>query len=149
MKTSLPVLTFALFLVCSNSVWADCSKDSILRDVSLVKNDSLRKKDKSAEPHSLKICACQVLQLQSLNHKPKNYALYAERTNRKSYTYDVHKAKWILEKEKKHLADFFYDKLDVLDDIVEITDCKSLFIKMKKKHRTLILYDILDADVKR
>lgn len=146
MKTSLPLgLLLCFFASCSiASVYASGKHSIPVHSF----NDSLAKKEKEFEVPS-KICVCQVLQLESTNHRVRNYALYAERTNRKSFTYDVHKAKWILEKEKKHLADFFYDKLNVLDDLMEVSDCKSMFIKMKKKHRTLILYDILDADIKR
>lgn len=113
-----------------------------------IKSDSLKRKV-NANLSSVKICACQVLQLGSLNHKTKNYALFAERTNRKSFLYDSNKAKWVLEKEKRHLTDFFYDKMEVLDNFVENTDCRSLYLRMKKKHSKLILYDILDADLKR
>src|SRR5277367_5324203 len=133
MKISLPILKTILFFVWSNSIFAS-PKDTL----------SLKKNNKEIVP-SGKICACQVLQLESLNHRPRNYALLAERTNRKSFFYDSHKAKWRIEKEKKHLTDFFYDKVEVIDDFVETTDCRSLFIKMKKKQKTLILYDILDA----
>jgi hypothetical protein len=155
MKTSLPLLITSLFFILSVSALASSDKNLVyhsafsIKNDSLRKNDSLSKKDKDNAPHILKICACQVLKLQSANYKARNFALYSERTNRKSYTYDLHKAKWILEREKKHIADLFYDKVDVLDDIVEATDCRSMFIKMKKQHKTLILYDIVDADIKK
>jgi hypothetical protein len=153
MKTSLPLLL--TFLFWGTAIFAHPNKNLIYRSAFSIKNDSLRKndlvikKDKDNAPHILKICACQVLKLQSANYKARNFALYSERTNRKSYTYDVNKAKSILEREKKHIANLFYDKVDVLDDIVEVTDCRSMFTKMKKQHRSLILYDIVDADIKR
>ena len=148
MKRSLPVLIIALFICCNISFASN--KNSGYYFIFSEKKDTLAKNsDKEKAPHILKICACQVLQLQSANHRLRNYAVYAERTNKKSLSYDVRKAKWIIEKEKKHLVDYFYDKMDVIDDLVEITDCKSLYIKMKKKHRTLVLYDILDADIKK
>src|SRR5271154_7170799 len=149
MKISLPILKTILFFVWSNSIFASPKDTLLLKHLPLTaKYDSLKKNNKEIVP-SGKICACQVLQLESLNHRPRNYALLAERTNRKSFFYDSHKAKWRIEKEKKHLTDFFYDKLEVIDDFVEISDCRSVFIKMKKKQKSLILYDILDADVKR
>ena len=148
MKISLPILKMILFFVWSNAIFASPKDPLLSTHLHLsVKYDSL-KKDKAIAPAG-KICACQVLQLQSLNHKPRNYALFAEQTNRKSFFYDSHRAKWRIEKEKKHLTDFFYDKLEVIDDFVEISDCRTVFIKMKKKQRSLILYDILDADLKR
>ncbi|HSZ85980.1 MAG TPA: hypothetical protein VK787_08105 [Puia sp.] len=153
MKTSLPLLF--TFLFWGASLFAHPNKNLIyhsafsLKNDSLRKNDSVVKKNKDNAPHVLKICACQVLKLQSANYRARNYALYSERTNKKSYSYDLNKAKWILEREKKHIADLFYDKVDVLDDIVEATDCRSMFLKMKRQHKTLILYDIVDADIKK
>ena len=151
MKTSLPLLF--TFLFWGVAVFAHSNKNLIYHSVFSLKNDSLRKSDsvvkKDNAPHILKICACQVLKLQSANYKARNFALYSERTNKKSYSYDVNKAKWILEREKRHIANLFYDKVDVLDDIVEATDCRSMFLKMKKQHKTLILYDIVDADIKK
>jgi hypothetical protein len=149
MKKSLPLL---IFLFGNLAVSAHSGKNSIYHaafsiEDSLIKNDSVIKK--ATTQHVIKICACQVLKLQSANYKARNFALYSERTNRKSYNYDVNKARSILEREKKHIANLFYDKVDVLDDIVEVTDCRSMFTKMKKKHRSLILYDIVDADIKR
>ncbi|HEX4373078.1 MAG TPA: hypothetical protein VHZ50_07245 [Puia sp.] len=155
MKKSLPLLFTALFFVWSNTISAHPGKNLIYHSSfsgtndSLRKNDSIVKKNKDNAPHVLKICACQVLKLQSANYRARNFALYSERTNKKSYSYDVNKARWILEREKKHIADLFYDKVDVLDDIVEVTDCRSMFLKMKKQHKTLILYDIVDADIKK
>jgi|ERR1700722_526932 hypothetical protein len=151
MKTFLPLLF--TFLFWGAAAFAHSNKNLIYHSVFSLKNDSLRKSDsvvkKDNAPHILKICACQVLKLQSANYKARNFALYSERTNKKSYSYDVNKAKWILEREKRHIANLFYDKVDVLDDIVEATDCRSMFLKMKKQHKTLILYDIVDADIKK
>jgi hypothetical protein len=148
MKTSLPLLTIGLLFFTARAQAIPPGRSNCPSCL-VIKSDSLRKKERAEEPHIIKICACQVLALASANHKTRNYALFAERTNSKTYLYDVHKAKGILEKEKKHLAYFFYDKLNVLDEFVEVTDCRSLFTKMKKKHSSLILYDILDADCKR
>src|ERR1700689_2428648 len=94
MKISIPILKTILFFVWSNAIFAS-PKDSLLSGhlSSTAKYDSLRKKNNEIVPFG-KICACQILQLESLNHKPRNYALLAERTNRKSFFYDSHKAKW-------------------------------------------------------
>jgi len=54
-----------------------------------------------------------------------------------------------IEKEKKHLKLLFYDKLKVVNHIAQTTDCKSLYIKLKGADRSLVMYDILDADIKR
>jgi hypothetical protein len=151
MKSSVLFARILLFLVVAKTqvVFANEHHHLYCRTAFFsVKTDSLKRRI-NENPSSVKICACQVLQLGSLNNKAKNYVLFAERTNRKSFLYDSNKARWVLEKEKRHLTDFFYDKMEVLDDFVENTDCRSLYSRMKKKHSKLILYDILDADLKR
>ena len=106
MKSSLPFLITFLFL--GATVFAHPNKNLIYHSTFSLKNDSLRKNDsvikKDNASHILKICACQVLKLQSANYKARNFALYSERTNRKSYTYDVNKARSILEREKKQYS---------------------------------------------
>jgi hypothetical protein len=99
--------------------------------------------------HSIKICSCQVLDLQSTNHRHRNIALFAEKSNGRSLSYDMNRINRVMEKEKKHMQSFFYDKLVVLNSFTEHTDCRSLYIKLKSKNRYLILYDILDADIRR
>ena len=42
----------------------------------------------------------------------------------------------------------FYDRMKVVDNISEATDCKSLYVKLKLKNNTLTVYDILNADIK-
>lgn len=100
--------------------------------------------------HGIKICSCQVLALQSSTYRrQKNIALFAEKTNGRSLSYDVNRINRVIEKEKKHMQSFFYDKLFVLNTFTEHTDCKSLYTKLKSKNKYLILYDILDADIRR
>ncbi|MBS1918197.1 MAG: hypothetical protein JST87_18150 [Bacteroidetes bacterium] len=96
-----------------------------------------------------KICSCQVLELQSTNHHHRNFAVLAEKTNGRSVFSDIVKVNRILEKEKKHIQFLFYDKLSVVNSVTEATDCRSLYSKLKFKNRSLMLYDILDADVRR
>jgi|SRR5579871_1301146 len=96
-----------------------------------------------------KICSCQVLELQSTNHRHRNFAVLAEKTNGRSVFTDIVKVNKILEKEKKHIQFLFYDKLTVVNAVTEATDCRSLYSKLKFKNRSLMLYDILDADVRR
>ena len=98
---------------------------------------------------SIKICSCQVLDLQSNNHRHRNIALFAEKTNGRSISFDMSRINKIMEKEKKHMQSFFYDKLTVVNVFTESTDCRSLFSKLKTKNRSLVMYDILNVDTRR
>jgi hypothetical protein len=96
-----------------------------------------------------KICTCQILILQSNYRRQKNFALFAERTERKSLAADLSFANRVIEKEKKRMQLMFYDKLEVLATLADATDCKSLYKKLKIKNKSLYLYDIIDADIRR
>lgn len=96
-----------------------------------------------------KICSCQILVLQTSYRRQKNFALFAERTNKKSFASDLSFANRVLEKEKRHMQSFFYDKLEVVGTISDAIDCKSMFKRLKTKNKALYLYDILDADIRR
>jgi hypothetical protein len=111
-----------------------------------------RAEDSSAivTKHAIKICSCQVLALQSSNfRRQKNIALFAEKTNGRNISYDMSRINRVMEKEKRHMQSYFYDKLTVLNSFTEHTDCKSLYTKLKTKNKYLVLYDILDADIRR
>jgi hypothetical protein len=96
----------------------------------------------------LKICSCQIMDLQSSNHRQRNIALLAERSKSRNLNYDLSRISKVMGKEKKHLQYFFYDKLVVTNSFTERTDCRSLYLKLKRKNKFLILYDILDADIR-
>jgi hypothetical protein len=98
---------------------------------------------------TVKICSCQILNLESNNYKQSDIAVFAERSSKGNFPTDVLIAKNTIEKEKKHMKLLFYDRLKVVDRISEATDCKSLYVKLKLKNNTLIIYDILNADIKR
>lgn len=99
--------------------------------------------------HSIKICSCQVLALQSSAYRrQKNIALFAEKTNGRSFSYDMNRINRVIEKEKRHMQSFFYEKLIVMNSFTEHTDCKSLYTKLKSSNKHLILYDILNADIR-
>ncbi len=99
--------------------------------------------------YSIKICSCQVLELQSTNHRHRNIALFAEKSNGRSLLADMGRMNRVIEKEKKHMQSFFYDKLTVVNVFTEATDCRSLYARLKNKNRSLVLYDILNADTRR
>jgi len=98
---------------------------------------------------NVKICSCQILNLESANYQHRHVVVLAEKTNHGNYSSGYRVAKGVIEKEKKHLRLFFYDKIKVVNKFAQSTDCKSLFIKLKELDQSLVMYDILDADVKR
>ena len=99
--------------------------------------------------HNTKICSCQILVLQTSYRRQKNFALFAERTNKKSFASDLTYAKRAIEREKRHMQSLFYDKLEVVGSVSDAIDCKSMFKRLKTKNKSLYLYDILDADIRR
>jgi hypothetical protein len=139
-----------LFATYSSAKDIAVSKPTPFFRISLFKEDG-GKDDSSyiSARRSGKICSCQVLELQSTNHRHRNFAVLAEKTNGKSVFSDIMKVNRILEKEKKHIQFLFYDKLTVVNAVTEATDCRSLYSKLKFKNRSLMLYDILDADTRR
>jgi hypothetical protein len=94
----------------------------------------------------VKICSCQIMNLQSNNYNNRDIAVFAERSSKGDLPSDIGIAKKTIEKEKKHMKMLFYDKLIVVDRISEATDCRSLYVKLKMKNNLLVIYDILDAD---
>jgi|SRR6516225_10019131 hypothetical protein len=95
------------------------------------------------------ICSCQILSMSSRNYQHNNVAVFAEKINSGSFSSGMDATREVIEKEKKHLRLMFYDKLKVVFRTSEVTDCKSLFNRLKEKNSSLVLYDILDADVVR
>lgn len=93
-----------------------------------------------------KVCACQILNLQSNNHHVKNAVVFAEKTVGEGST-DLEKAKTRLEKEKRILRSLFYNKIQVIGKTTAETDCNTLFQQMKKKQTNLLLYEVLNADI--
>ncbi|OQP58073.1 hypothetical protein A3860_07020 [Niastella vici] len=93
-----------------------------------------------------KVCACQILNLQSNNHHVKNAVVFAEKTISEGST-DLEKAKTRLEKEKRVLRSLFYNKIQVIAERTAETDCNTLFQQMKMKQANLLLYEVLNADI--
>ncbi|MBS1599799.1 MAG: hypothetical protein JST75_16355 [Bacteroidetes bacterium] len=98
---------------------------------------------------AVKICSCQILSMESSNYQHRNVAVFAEKTNHGDYSADAKIAKNAIEKEKKNLKHLFYDKVKVVNHISRTTDCKSLYIQLKGADRSLVMYDILDADIRK
>jgi hypothetical protein len=150
-KFLLNLYLHACFIFFSNMLFAG-KEDAMpyrLAHAHLV--NAIKKMDTASNTikHSTKICSCQILVLQTNNRRQKNFALFAERTNKKSFASDLSFANRVLEREKRHMQSFFYDKLEVVGTISDAIDCKSMFKRLKTKNKALYLYDILDADIRR
>jgi hypothetical protein len=96
---------------------------------------------------SVKVCACQILNLHSNNLHVKNAVVFAEKTNTNDGDNDLDKARLRLEKEKRMLRILFYNKIQVIGRTTAATDCNTLFLQLKKKQADLLLYEILNADI--
>lgn len=94
----------------------------------------------------LKVCACQLLTVKSKNQQEKNVAVFSEKINNGDLSADFAVATQILEKEKKHMKLFFYEKVKVVDRKVVATDCKTFYKQLKVQNDDLIMYELLDAD---
>jgi hypothetical protein len=113
------------------------------------KLDAITATSKKTGKTGVKICSCQILEMKSNNFEHKNVAVFAEKTNFGKFSADYGIAKEVIEKEKKHIRLLFYDKVKVVNKVTEATDCKSLYIKMKDADQSLVIYGILDADVRK
>ncbi|MBS1948540.1 MAG: hypothetical protein JST47_12305 [Bacteroidetes bacterium] len=112
---------------------------------------SARRPDTTAAPikKSGKICSCEILALQTNIWRQRNFVLLAEKTNKKSFSSDLSYANRAIEKEKRHMRCFFYDKVEVISRLSDAIDCRSMYKRLKSENKSILLYDILDADVKR
>ncbi|MCA0396175.1 MAG: hypothetical protein LCH51_02125 [Bacteroidetes bacterium] len=101
-----------------------------------------------AASSSKKVCACQILVLESKNYQQKQVMILAEKTNNGDTKATYSAARKRIEKEKRYLATVFYDKVSKTAEANGSTDCKKLYLKMKLADSSLKVYDILDADYK-
>jgi len=93
----------------------------------------------------LRICSCQILNLESSNYDHRAVVLLAEKSSSGKNS-DFRKAKDRIQKEKKHLKELFYDKIRVVAETEATGSCKSLFFRLKHSNDSLQLYEILNAD---
>jgi hypothetical protein len=93
----------------------------------------------------VKVCSCQILNLESNNYNHRYVVLLAEKTNdRRSAAFTI--AKNRIRKEKKQLKNLFYDKVKVVAELQGNGSCKSMYYKLRMVNRNLQLYEILNAD---
>ena len=152
------IRTLILALICLTSTEIILAGDGSIKPASRFSAHfmaTLKAADKafvpaiSKETKSFKICSCQILDLKSNNYDHRHFAVFAEKTNHGDISSDHSIAKSVIEKEKKHLKEMFYDQMKVVSRVSESGDCKSLYSKLKADDQSLVMYDILDADVRR
>jgi hypothetical protein len=122
--------------------------DSLLSDrvsVVEVKKESDLTSDE-ANSSAGTICSCQVLNLASSNYDHRYVVLLAEKKNDGTGTAFA-MAKNRLQKEKKHLKQMFYDKIQVVSEMQGTGSCKAMFYRLRSADESLRLYEILNADI--
>ena len=100
--------------------------------------------EKSSVP-GVRICSCQVLNLQSSNHDHRFVVLLAEKTNDNSGA-AFKAARNRIQKEKKQLKKLFYDKVKLVAEMQGRGSCKSMYFRLRTTDSQLQLYEILNAD---
>ena len=74
------------------------------------------------EAESAKVCACQILRVVSNNESEKFIAVFAQGTNNGDLTANFASATSVLEKEKKHMKDFFFTKIHYIGNPLKTYD---------------------------
>ncbi|MBS1947802.1 MAG: hypothetical protein JST47_08545 [Bacteroidetes bacterium] len=118
-------------------------------DLRKTHNDSLTNSvdGKAPQKSSAKICACQVLGVTSNNSRSEQLiAVFAEGSNTGNLSFNFATASSVLQKEKKHLQYFFFNKIKVYEKVTSAFSCRSLYNSLRSKYDNLELYDVLNAD---
>jgi hypothetical protein len=140
-KSSRPVRTTILHLHQIKKL------DNILPESAIVltqdnRSGSLIEKLPSA---GVRICSCQILNLESSNYDHRYVVLLAEKTNNGSDAGFKATRNRIL-KERKQLKKLFYDKVKLVAEMQGKGSCKAMYFRLRTADRQLQLYEILNAD---
>jgi hypothetical protein len=122
--------------------------DSVLsNEVSVVEiKKATEMSPEEANASAGKICSCQILNLASSNFDHRYVVLLAEKKNDgNGSAYTI--AKNRIQKEKKHLKQMFYDKVELVSESQGTGSCKEMFYRLKTTNVSLQLYEILNADI--
>ncbi|HXB45754.1 MAG TPA: hypothetical protein VNV85_16920 [Puia sp.] len=93
-----------------------------------------------------KVCACQILRVESNNEQQQYIAIFAQQTNTGHLSSDFGVAASILQREKKHLQNLFFTRVKVKENLNAESECSLLYRNIKGKYDNLKMYGILDAD---
>jgi hypothetical protein len=153
MKSKFTIIAIAAILSFPTLVSAN---DLYVRPVPFAENKNFRfaMKNFSTEfskmetKKTAKVCACQIMSMQSNNYKVENAIVLSEKTMGTDEADDMKKANDVIENEKKLMKDGFYDKIEIKTKATAKTDCQSLLQKMKAENAKLKIYELLDADAR-
>ena len=98
------------------------------------------------EQRKAKVCACQILRVESNNEEQNFIAVFAQATNTGDLSFNFASANTVLEKEKKHLKSFFYTKIKTAENVTAATECSAMYKNIQVKYANVKMYDVLDAD---
>ena len=122
--------------------------DSVLNSHVTLLEVEKKSEESTEEANSAgKICSCQILNLSSSNYDHRFVVLLAEKKKDGAGNAFL-KAKNRIQKEKKHLKQMFYDKIEVVSEMQGTGSCDAMFSSLRKVNVSLQLYEILDADIK-
>ena len=137
-RTILPaLLLLSLAASASNQPIDTTAKSQLFLTASSVK--------KEASP---KICACQILQVNSSNENIARLAVFAEKRSNGELEYEQKIAKSVLDKEKKNMKLLFYPKMKLIQSITSFTDCQTLYKQLQLLNDGVKMYEIVDADIR-
>ena len=98
------------------------------------------------EAQAAKVCACQILRVASKNQTEAVIAVFAQATNTGELNFNFSNATSVLEKEKKHLKEFFFTSVKTAENVTAPTECSMLYKNIQVKYANVKMYDVLDAD---
>jgi len=138
-------ITLAIAMIAFNASFAGSGTPSTTNFPTSL-GSSLKEKKMLFEAESAKVCACQILRVVSNNESEKFIAVFAQGTNNGDLSANFAAAASVLEKEKKHLKDFFFTKIKTTENVTTPTSCSMLYRNIQVKYANVKLYDVLDAD---
>jgi len=98
---------------------------------------------------TLTICACQLLSLTSHEGTTDNVVLLAEKNvNGGNSKTDRQHLKMLLKKENGYMKTMFFESVKVVNEQIVEGDCQSSIEVLKTTYGNIVVYDVLDGNVK-
>jgi hypothetical protein len=139
-----PFICIAIAAICNSSFAGSGNPSKIIFPKTFTA--SLKESKQLFETSLAKVCACQVLRVESKNEKETFIAVFAQATNNGDLPFNFAAAMTVVEKEKKHLKDFFFTKIKTTENVTATTECSMLYKNIQGKYANVKMYDVLDAD---
>jgi hypothetical protein len=138
------IITIAVIAVCNTLFAGTGTPSKVIFPKTFAA--ALKESKHLFEPSVAKVCACQVLRVESKNEKETFIAVFAQAVNTGDLSFNFAAANTVLEKEKKHLKDFFFTKIKTAENVTAPTECSMLYKNLQVKYADVKMYDVLDAD---